>query len=456
MNKKLKTILMTFVFVVLAFMIIGCTSPDNEGNNDNGGNTDTTFKITEIEVEEELVEIIVGEDYLLPIYYDGIGDFSDVNIEVDNEGIITLNGDSFTGVKPGIVNVTVSSKNDSNINATFTVYVNAENFKSSNIRILVPNDTLIVGKSLQMSIANMDRLNANSLDDFTFTVSDESIIKIDDDYKILALKNGEAKISVRQKDCPSNTGELTIYVGLQSNETTTSGEPENTPLITYFEDNNYMIDASIDEQIKIDGAKDYQRYHYRSSDENILLISDTGLFMGVTDGTVTVSIISKDSKSTITNNRITVTVTGTRERDFKERIIEVALAEEGYREWTNNNDTKFGEWNSCNYEAWCATFVSWCANNAGVPKSIVIRSISVTVYKTTYENMGLFYYKEDYHPVRGDLIIFKSNGASHVGIVTGSDSNYVYTIEGNTSNMVAQRTYPLDEATITGYCHPNY
>ena len=89
-----------------------------------------------------------------------------------------------------------------------------------------------------------------------------------------------------------------------------------------------------------------------------------------------------------------------------EKMIAVALAEEGYREWTGNNDTKFGEWNNCNYQAWCATFVSYCANNAGVPKNIVCRSISVTVIMNTFDNWDRFYYKESYTPVRGDLIIF--------------------------------------------------
>ena len=74
----------------------------------------------------------------------------------------------------------------------------------------------------------------------------------------------------------------------------------------------------------------------------------------------------------------------------------------------------------------------------------------------TFDNWDRFYYKESYTPVRGDLIIFKSDGASHVGIVLSSDATTVYTIEGNTSNMVAKRSYPLNHSTITGYCHPNY
>ena len=54
------------------------------------------------------------------------------------------------------------------------------------------------------------------------------------------------------------------------------------------------------------------------------------------------------------------------------------------------------------------------------------------------------------------MIVFSSAGAGHIGIVVRSDETTVYTIEGNTSNMVAQRQYPLDHETITGYVVPNY
>ena len=64
--------------------------------------------------------------------------------------------------------------------------------------------------------------------------------------------------------------------------------------------------------------------------------------------------------------------------------------------------------------------------------------------------------KEEYKPQPADLIIFSSAGASHIGIVVYSDDTTVYTIEGNTGNMVAQRAYPLDYEQITGYCVLNF
>ncbi len=60
-------------------------------------------------------------------------------------------------------------------------------------------------------------------------------------------------------------------------------------------------------------------------------------------------------------------------------------------------------------------------------------------------------------PKAGDVIVFQENGVrTHTGIVYAVDKTYVYTIEGNTSNMCAKRSYPLASTYIWGYVRPNY
>ena len=54
-------------------------------------------------------------------------------------------------------------------------------------------------------------------------------------------------------------------------------------------------------------------------------------------------------------------------------LIEVAKAEIGYTE-TGNNDTKYGEWYGLNNQAWCAMFVSWCYDKAGLGNNIKSQS----------------------------------------------------------------------------------
>jgi len=437
-------LIIVFIFL-FAFILIGCNNSEPEPE----------YLVTELSVEYDEIEVAVGEIDAISIIYDGIGDYSDLNIVTNDTNLISLEDNFITGVAPGIATIEISAKNDETLKAFVTVYVSVPGYKKSFVRVTGPTNGLNIGGSMEVYVDNLKSLNATGNHDFIFTVSDPSVLKLEG-YTITALKEGLCVVQARQINYPANVGEFTVYVGLQSTDKTNRDEPDNTPLVAYFEDNNYVIDASKDEQLKIFGANNYQRYKFTPSDEDILLISDTGLFMGVKEGEVDVTVYSKDSKFKNTFTTLKIKVTGERKRDYISLVLSIALAEEGYREWTGNNDTKYGEWNNCNYEAWCATFVSWVMNNAGVPKSICIRSIAVRIYEGTYRDRGQFFLKGEYQPQPGDLIVFSSAGAGHIGIVVRSDETTVYTIEGNTSNMVAQRQYPLDHETITGYVVPNY
>ncbi len=136
-------------------------------------------------------------------------------------------------------------------------------------------------------------------------------------------------------------------------------------------------------------------------------------------------------------------------------IVDVAVGEIGYRE-QGSNRTKYGAWYGMNGAPWCHMFVSWCANQAGVPASVVPKTASTSTGMAWFKNKGMFKYKGKYTPKRGDIIYFKSAGASHVGIVERCSGNTVHTVEGNTSDKVARRSYPLGAARITGYGVPKY
>jgi len=109
---------------------------------------------------------------------------------------------------------------------------------------------------------------------------------------------------------------------------------------------------------------------------------------------------------------------------------------------------------------WCATFVSWCANECGyieagiIPKFAACESQGVVWFK----NRGLWQ-NGGYIPAPGDIIFFDWNGdgrAQHVGIVEYVEGEFVHTIEGNTSNSCARRSYRLDSVKILGYGTPMY
>lgn len=135
-------------------------------------------------------------------------------------------------------------------------------------------------------------------------------------------------------------------------------------------------------------------------------------------------------------------------------IVDVAIGEIGTRE-QGRNLTKYGKWYGMNGAAWCHMFVSWCANQAGVSTTIVPKTASTSAGMAWFKKKGIFRYKGKYTPKRGDIVYFKT-GRSHVGIVEKVSGSTLHTIEGNTSDKVARRTYPLSHGTITGYGTPKY
>ena len=60
-------------------------------------------------------------------------------------------------------------------------------------------------------------------------------------------------------------------------------------------------------------------------------------------------------------------------------------------------------------------------------------------------------------PKPGDQIFFGPKGDEyHTGIVVKVSGSTVYTVEGNSSDMVAERSYALSDTKITGYGRPKY
>ena len=70
-----------------------------------------------------------------------------------------------------------------------------------------------------------------------------------------------------------------------------------------------------------------------------------------------------------------------------------------------------------------------------------------------YQAHGRFHKK---NPLVGDQIFFsyRPNEYSHTGLVECVSGNTIVTIEGNTSDMVARRTYNINDSTIIGYGTP--
>lgn len=163
-----------------------------------------------------------------------------------------------------------------------------------------------------------------------------------------------------------------------------------------------------------------------------------------------------------------------------ERLVQTALDEVGYLEKASNaqldnktanagynNYTKYGAWYGMNAQAWCAMFVSWCFNKAGL-QDIAPRYSWCYAGRDWFTSRGLFHLKDSgYIPQPGDVVFFSNstypNGGAHTGIVTGCSGGIVYTVEGNTSSAarlvanggeVAEKAYTLSYTPIYGYGTP--
>lgn len=160
------------------------------------------------------------------------------------------------------------------------------------------------------------------------------------------------------------------------------------------------------------------------------------------------------------------------------KVLQIAEGEVGYQEKSSNsnlddptanagynNYTKYGAWYGLNGPGapWCAMFVSWCCNQAGVSTDIVPKTASVADFTSFAKSHNLFHAKAGYTPQPGDIIIYGSGGNEHTGLVYGTDGDNVITIEGNTSSgnnadggSCKKKTVSLSNSWIYGYFSPAY
>ncbi len=141
-------------------------------------------------------------------------------------------------------------------------------------------------------------------------------------------------------------------------------------------------------------------------------------------------------------------------------VLSVALTQLGYAEGANN-ETKYGAWYPMNNNPWCAMFVSWCAEQAGIPTSVIPKHASCDVGMNWFKNNSVWhdsaYYGGSYTPMAGDIIYFGVVGDSdHVGYVQTVSNGYIRTIEGNASNKVMQKSYAINNSNILGFGVPAY
>ncbi|MCD8322389.1 MAG: LysM peptidoglycan-binding domain-containing protein [Oscillospiraceae bacterium] len=164
------------------------------------------------------------------------------------------------------------------------------------------------------------------------------------------------------------------------------------------------------------------------------------------------------------------------------QLIAIAEAEIGYHEKASNanldsatansgsnNYTKYARdlYNAGYYNgnkqgyAWCDVFVDWLffklTDNKTTAEAMECQTGTLgagcSYSKQYYKTAGRLYTS----PKEGDQIFFKSGiSIVHTGIVKKASGSRVYTIEGNTSDAVAEHDYALTDSYIDSYGRPKY
>ena len=147
--------------------------------------------------------------------------------------------------------------------------------------------------------------------------------------------------------------------------------------------------------------------------------------------------------------------------DFGNTIVEIA---QSYVGKLKESDGSYLEVTNGRAEAWCADFVTYVVSLACEQTGTSLNgfgSASVSTLKAWGEANGCYIditensdraqtIVDNVQP--GDIMIMKSNGASHTGIVTKvySDGSFD-TIEGNTSDQCLERHHSASESGLSGF-----
>ena len=412
-----------------------------------------------VELEPTLYKEYLSIGESTTIYFEGFDDLSKFNVEISDESVISIDEyGKITALNKGIAEIKFSLKDkESNvISYTFEVL-------SKMPSAFVTYDRMAVGEITTVFFRNLDELEETSLSDFNITFKNGGILELTEEGYIKAVSLGKEYVNITSKL------DERVYCTLEVNVV-----DENSILIVYGKEAINSLQAGDQFMMSASMGYDNEDLVWMSSDPSVAVVGSDGFVSIIKEGYVVINVC--DPKFPKDNNRkarYAFYIEGVMNIDYVSRIIHTALKENGTKE-TGTNWQKYGEWYGNNGEPWCATFVSWCWNRCGLPTSLLVKYQGCTAGMQWCTEQDIMHYVqdfewlgdnshlndkvivEDYKPASGDIVFFLSAGMGHTGIVIYSDDTYLYTIEGNTSDMVAVKRWTLTDARITGYAHPKY
>ena len=181
----------------------------------------------------------------------------------------------------------------------------------------------------------------------------------------------------------------------------------------------------------------------------LLIISLLGV--GVYAATPTYDVSSAYRNGAYYQKLLDVKLTGNQAKD----IVNVALSQVGYHEVSSCSDLSGNSSSSANYTEygrwfgqqsnWCAIFISWCANQAGISTSVVKKNAVASGNSCQFGEKKYSFGSRNPQP--GDILYVQNDSDSsvaHVGLVYKVDDTYIYAVEGNFGNKVGTIKYYKD------------
>ena len=145
---------------------------------------------------------------------------------------------------------------------------------------------------------------------------------------------------------------------------------------------------------------------------------------------------------------------------------------EWYMNYFLNNDKSYAKYMT-NDAAFCAAAVTYALTNSGngnaITPYISVQTGAQNAINDASNGKGVWHSADDtnYQPQRGDIFYSFASGG-HTGVVLGSDKNYIYTIEANTSSdfkdgwsygtvntRVRDKSYINSGNSLSGYYTPD-
>lgn len=293
--------------------------------------------------ETTTIELSIGEKYSIPYYNSSYTwNIDDTNIATIDEfgNIVALNN--------GTVKITATDNNDVIYEYTVTINSDKEQNKEENINFKEKNIQIVVNDTYDLEINEEYKLSK-----LTWKSNNENIVKVENG-KITAIKEGVAIITVTNKYGLSDTCNITVIKKVKLEEISFSTTNKSIYIGEKYQTELIFKPQKISTQIK-----------YKSSNEKIAIISNSGLITGINEGETTITattnnLIAKINIKVIKNTNQTIStkfnsngansISSTKETCTVKNngctITLPTISRDGYQilGWSKNNNSQTAEY----------------------------------------------------------------------------------------------------------------